>query len=340
MFNKLSKVSRMIITISFLAFSFLLFSNSISVFAQTDPAAGNEVNINTVNANPVTWNPSQQNFNELLYETIDPIKENIETNVPYAWVDGIVVFVIDLFKTYIFPLTIVLAILTAIFGFMDIMQNDSEEKRKKWTDYFIRGTIGIIIFMGAEFIFNNLYGIIWELQSWQSRNVYAAKIYINIVYPFVKLAMYLVMGWLFVALLVKAIWYVTNPSEKVTEQGRTIIISAASGIIVIILAKTIVEAVYNKQSDITANSSTVFVGWGLLKMDPSTYTILFNVINYLLGLSAFIILCLIIYQSYLMLFNSNTDESLKKMRKNLLYIFAGLVLIWLSYVIVNVLIIN
>jgi len=47
-------------------------------------AIDNEVDIDIVQGNPVQGGPSQQNFNELLYETIDPIKENIETNTPYG----------------------------------------------------------------------------------------------------------------------------------------------------------------------------------------------------------------------------------------------------------------
>lgn len=304
-------------------------------------AINNEVDIDTVQGNPIQWGASQQNFNELLYETIDPIKDNIETNTPYGWVDGIVVFVIDLFKTYVFPIIIVLAILLAIFGFMDIMIADSEDKRNKWINYFIRWIVGIIIFVGAEFIFNNLYDIIGNLSENKSLNEYAEQLYNNLLYPFIKLWMYLIMGGIFVLLLVKTIQFIASPSDKAPAQAKSIIISAITGIVVILLAKTMVEAVYGKQADIIKNTGTIFLktDW-LLSVNLQNYQTIFNIINYFLGFVALFILCIIIYQAYLMLFDSNTDDGIKKMRKNLLYILGGLLLIGISYLIVNVLIIN
>lgn len=304
-------------------------------------AIDNEVDIDIVQGNPIQGGASQQNFNELLYETIDPIKENIETNTPYGWVDGIVVFVIDLFKTYVFPIVIILAILLAIFGFMDIMISDSEEKRNKGINYFIWWIVGIIIFVGAEFIFNNLYSVVGNLSENKSLNEYAQQIYNDLIYPFIKLWMYLIMGGMFVLLLVKTIQFITSPSDKSPAQAKSIIVSAVTGIVVILLAKTMVEAVYGKQADIIKNTWTIFLQTdGLLSVNSQNYQTIFNVINYFLGFAALFVLCIIIYQAYLMLFDSNTDEGIKKMRKNLLYIFGGLLLIGISYLIVNVLIIN
>ncbi|MFA7284197.1 MAG: hypothetical protein WC004_00035 [Candidatus Absconditabacterales bacterium] len=304
-------------------------------------AIDNEVDIDIVQGNPVQGGPSQQNFNELLYETIDPIKENIETNTPYGGVDGIVVFVIDLFKTYVFPIVIILAVLLAIFGFMDIMISDSEEKRNKGVNYFIWGIVGIIIFVSAEFIFNNLYGVVGNLSENKSLNEYAQQIYNNLIYPFIKLGMYIIMGGMFVLLLVKTIQFITSPSDKAPAQAKSIIISAVTGIVVILLAKTMVEAVYGKQADIIKNTGTIFLQTdGLLSVNSQNYQTIFNIINYFLGFAALFVLCIIIYQAYLMLFDSNTDDGIKKMRKNLLYIFGGLLLIGISYLIVNVLIIN
>jgi len=107
-----------------------------------------------------------------------------------------------------------------------------------------------------------------------------------------------------------------------------IIISAIIGILVILSAKTLVEAVYSKQELILEETNgSITVGAGLLNESSQDYQVLFTIINYILGLIAFVVLCIIIYQAYLMLFTANTDDSIKKMRKNLLYIFAGLLLI-------------
>lgn len=153
--------------------------------------------------------------------------------------------------------------------------------------------------------------------------------------------MYLIMGWLFLIVIIKAVEYMTNPSEKINEQAKDIMISAATGIIVILLAKTLVQAVYSNEKNVLSDSNgSIFVWSAILDTNSQDYTPVFTVINYFLGIIAFIMLCIIIYQWYLMLFEWNTEEGTKKMRKNLLYMFGGLALIWLSYLIVNVLIIN
>gem|GEM_PF-6506662 len=47
--------------------------------------------------------------------------------------------------------------------------------------------MGIIIFVSAEFIFNNLYGVVGNLSENKSLNEYAQQIYNNLIYPFIKL---------------------------------------------------------------------------------------------------------------------------------------------------------
>jgi hypothetical protein len=304
-----------------------------------DPALDGNVVIDDVDGSA----GSKDNFKWLLEQAVEPIQVHLDNSAPnsiiYGGADGVVIFVIDLFKSYIFPLIIVLAILTAIFGFMELMISDTEDKRKKWADYFIWWVVWIIVFISAEFIFNGLYGTIQTLKWWgvTTRNELADNIYADIAFPFLKLAMYLLMAGLFIILLIKSIQYVANPSDKAAEQWRNTIISAAIWIIVITLAKTLVEAVYNKQADITATTigqngaPKIFVGKWILNLDANSYQTIFTIINYLLWLIAFVVLC----QAYLMLFNANTDDSIKKMRKNLLYIFWWLLLIGLSYLIVN-----
>ncbi|HMY80775.1 MAG TPA: hypothetical protein PLW93_05245 [Candidatus Absconditabacterales bacterium] len=317
----------------------------IGVFAGPpgNPALKNEVDITILQQQGNT-----ENFKGLLEEAIEPIKDKLDNtnigSITYGGADAIVIFVIDVFKTYVFPLLIVLALLTAVLNFIQIMFSDSEEKRNKAINYFIYGVIGIIIFVGAEFIFNNLYGIITKLASagpgGVSRNTYAGEIFESILFPFLKLGMYLIMGGLFIMVLVKAVGYISDPNEKARENGKKIISNAVLGIIVIMLAKTMVEAVYGSQKKTLEDSGTLFVGGAILDTNSQNYQPIFTIINYVFGFLAFIILCLIVYQAYLLLFQSNTDEGIKKLRKNITYIFGGLVLIGLSYLIVNLTVIN
>jgi len=62
--------------------------------------------------------------------------------------------------------------------------------------------------------------------------------------------MYVVIGFLFVILLVHVFRFITSSEEEVTAKAKTIMISNVVGILVILLSKTIVEAIYGKQAEV------------------------------------------------------------------------------------------
>ena len=173
----------------------ILGCNINLALATGSPALTGNINISGLVDQPT----NNDNFNDLLKESIDPIAnklDNTTIGIKFWWPDAIVIFVIDVFKTYVFPLVIMIAILSAAFGFIEIMTSDTEEKRAKWTNYFLRWVVGIIIFVSAEFIFNGMFGIINRIaeSSWvdaPSWNVYAWEIFDNLAYPFLNLLFYL-----------------------------------------------------------------------------------------------------------------------------------------------------
>jgi hypothetical protein len=73
--------------------------------------------------------------------------------------------------------------------------------------------------------------------------------------PFITLFMYIVIGFLFVILLVHVMRFITSSEEDVTAKAKTIMISNVVGILVILLAKTMVEAVYGKQTEVLKNAT-------------------------------------------------------------------------------------
>jgi hypothetical protein len=75
----------------------------------------------------------------------------------------------------------------------------------------------------------------------------ADQVYSQIVYPFLKLGMYVVIGVLFFIVILKSYQFVTNDED--TNQKTTInaIIGNILGILLILGSKEIVEAVYGKR---------------------------------------------------------------------------------------------
>ncbi|MBQ9554307.1 hypothetical protein IJU97_05170 [bacterium] len=80
------------------------------------------------------------------------------------------------------------------------------------------------------------------------------------------------------------------------------------------------------------------IGTNLL--NPEDIPIVFNVINRALGLVAFILLALIIIQTYKMLVKPDDAETFKSLKKTIIYALAGILLIGSAYLLANLFIIG
>lgn len=104
----------------------------------------------------------------------------------------------------LFPLIIVLGILSAILGFYGVMFSHDENKIKEWTNYIVYWVIGIIFIMSAKFIWQNIFDLLkWDVVG----TTIAQWLYNNILFPFIKLAIYLVLGAMFVLLISRVITF-------------------------------------------------------------------------------------------------------------------------------------
>jgi hypothetical protein len=110
--------------------------------------------------------------------------------------------------------------------------------------------------------------------------------------------------------------------------------------LIIIWAKQLVEAVYGKQDNVLNQSAQNLwdIWWWILanKNIPIIYTI----INRIMGLTALVVLIIIIFQTFQILVNPEKSENRQKLGKTILYIFIWILIIWTGYVITNFLIIN
>ncbi len=295
-----------------------------------------------------TWN-----FNTLLDDVTSDINSNLpnvidlERNVPEWGIYGMVDFVFDFMMDYVVPIVIIVAILIAIFGFYELIFSEKEDQKTKATDYITRWVVGIIIVQWSKFIYNTYFSIvnndnIFEtIKSW-SLNTLSAELFEKLIYPFLNLGMYIVMGVLFIMLLMKSIDIIINSSDDAFKKWQQIIISSIIGILAILLSKQIIQVVYGKQEDFTRSineTQGIFSIWGII-LNNRNYETIFNIVNYFLWFLAFIIICLLIYNTYLIITNPTKEENIKKLRSNILYILLWLLIIWLSYVIINFLIIK
>lgn len=80
------------------------------------------------------------------------------------------------------------------------------------------------------------------------------------------------------------------------------------------------------------------VGTGLLN-DPN-FPLLYEIIRWVMGLAAFFVLAIIIYQTIMLLLKPDDEQRLTDIKNNILYVFIGVLVIGAGYLITNFLIIN
>lgn len=132
-----------------------------------------------------------------------------------------------------------------------------------------------------------------------------------------------------------------SPSDDIRKQSVTMIVWNVIAMLIILGAKQIVELVYGKKEEVLnpADASSLGnIGQGVLGND--SIPILYQAINWILGLATFIILVIIIIQTYQLLTNPDDPGQLSKIKKSFIYIFVGVFVIGAAYLITNVLIIN
>jgi hypothetical protein len=241
----------------------------------------------------------------------------------------------------VIPIIIVVWVLVAILWLYKILFSNEENDIQKWIQYITRGVVWIIIMISARYIWNVLFDTVF--QSWNAQAfswIFAVEtIYEQIVIPLLTLVSYLVIWILFIILLTRVFALLTSDSEDSQKKAWTIIIRSVFATLIILWAKQIVELVYGRREQVLEqNAQNLWdIGEGVL---VNNAPLIYQIVNWILGLTAFIVLILIIIQSYKLLTNPDSEDNLADIKKTILYVFLGIIVIGAWYVIVNFLIIN
>ena len=100
------------------------------------------------------------------------------------------------------------------------------------------------------------------------------------------------------------------------------------------------EAIYGKQVDIINQNATNLgeIGSGILA--DKNIPILYQVINYALGIASLVILVVIIIQTVKLLMKPDDAAQVKSIKNSLVYMLLGIFVLGAGYLIVNFAIIN
>lgn len=265
--------------------------------------------------------------------------------------------------SYVIDIFIVVWIAVAFFGGYSIMTSEKEETMKEWIRLVIFGILWIIIMVSARFLAASLVwsdGMGWIIGD-QFANAsdtnspnwiqFADNLYNNIMYPFIKIALYFVVWILFFIMVGKIVGFVTATDDKTKSKAAWIIIRCVIWILIVMWSKQIVEAVMWNQEEVLKKE---IVGTnGVIQEAPSrideqwkpilefgSIPLIAQVINWIMGLTMLIVLILIIVQWYKILTKPDDSKTREGMKKAIIYILIWVLVIWASYVISNALVLN
>ena len=191
---------------------------------------------------------------------IDAVNEWIWWEMFNKQINTLIVFVIDAF--------IVIGIAVAFFGWYKIMVSDKEETMKDGMKLVIFWVLWIIIMVSARFLANSLVwdsGIIPDSEAWKDgKNLVwielADNLYHTIMFPFIKIALYLVVWVLFFMMVAKIVTFVTSTDEAAKKKAWWLIIWTVVWILIIMWAKQVVEAIMWKQKEVIKTTAVNYVG--------------------------------------------------------------------------------
>ena len=247
---------------------------------------------------------------------------------------------------YIIDIFIVVWIAVAFIGWFKIMTSDYEKTMKEWIRVVVFGIIWIIIMVSARFLAIGLTDLLdtefvdaWiDTPRWMR---FASDLYKKLVYPFIKVALYFVIGILFFMMAWKVVWFMVSTDDTAKKKAGGVIIRIIVWILIIMWAKQLVEAVMWQQSTVTRTDVDRIDGQSPESiLEFGSMPIVYQILNWVMWLTMFAILVLVVLQWYKMFTKPDDPKTRESLKKTLIYIIIWVLVIWWAYAISSVLVMN
>lgn len=247
---------------------------------------------------------------------------------------------------YIIDIFIVVWIAVAFIGWFKIMTSDDEKTMKEWIRLVVFGIIWIIIMVSARFLAIGLTDLLdtefvdaWiDTPRWMR---FASDLYKKLVYPFIKVALYFVIGILFFMMAWKVVGFMVSTDDTAKKKAGGVIIRSIVWILIIMWAKQLVEAVMWQQSTVTRTDVDRIDGQSPESiLEFGSMPIVYQILNWVMWLTMFAILVLVVLQWYKMFTKPDDPKTRESLKKTLIYIIIWVLVIWWAYAISSVLVMN
>ena len=282
------------------------------------------------------------NFDSVMVSSTQSIQSHLDNKI-VEWSNrdtalAIIQKVIDVF----FEVMVVVWVLVAMIGFYQILTSGDESKIKTWVLTLVYWVLWIILMYSAKYLTSVIFWIYtttsWSVATALSTVEIIRTIYDDMMYPFIKIAIYLSLWILVILMMFRVFTYITSQDESTKKKSMMVIVWTTIGMLIISWAKQIVEAVYWNQTSVMSGKTNL--SWiGSTIFDPSEIPIVYSVINWALWLTAFVLLVMIIIQTYKILTKPDDAATFTSLKKTIIYALAWILLIWAAYLLSNLFII-
>lgn len=268
---------------------------------------------------------------------LDPV----QANDPQWWWHTVANFIFKIINKIIIPVAISIWILFGMIWAYRLLFSSDEKQAATWLKILIFWVIWIIIMLSAKYIWTVLFEDIFN--SWNTTGIswiaLSQNIYNKIFYPFIKIALYLALTVIFIVLVGKSISLITKSDWTSTKKALWMIWRCAVAILIIIWAKSIVEAIYWKQNEVFVTAQNLWEIWGWILADKNI-PLVYTIISRILWIIWLVVFLLLLIQWFKILISPSKSENFQKLWKNLLYTLIWLFVIGIGYLITNAFILN